>query len=125
MVFPLFQCLQFRIINTRLFPSRRISLSFFCLRICLVSLSLAALSNRLLFSLPLRIFLFSSSELSRDFIGMIDHYFGRARFPLVPAKQYRDIIPRSRFKRLVYVPAFPYSDTYYPNSNRQRLIAKQ
>ena len=55
---------------------------------------------------------------------MIDHYFGRARFPLVPAKQYRNIIPRSRFKILVYVSTLPYSDTYYPNSNRQRLIAK-
>ena len=44
-VFPLFQCLPVHIINTCQFLSRRIRLSFFCLRICLVSLSLAALSN--------------------------------------------------------------------------------
>ena len=56
---------------------------------------------------------------------MIDHYFGRASFPLDPAKQNHNIIPRSRFKILVYVPAFPHSDAYYPNLNRQWLIAKQ
>ena len=56
---------------------------------------------------------------------MIDHYFGRASFPLDPAKQNDNIIPRSRFKILVYVPAFPHSDAYYPNLNRQWLIAKQ